>query len=78
MLEKIQQLQEIAKIYLSGKPLNPKHARRLDSALNKYLSRHARPIGHAMGLGSARGGVPWWMEEAMRKRDQALHKLARS
>jgi len=76
MLEKIQQLQEIAKIYLSGKPLNPKHARRLDSALNKYLN--VRSVDHATGLRSPRGGVPWWMEEAMRKRDHALRKLARS
>jgi len=74
MLEKIQQLQEIAKIYLSGKPLDPKHAQRLDSALNKYLSAHS--IDHAMGLRPDSGGVPWWMEEAMRKRDQALRMLA--
>jgi len=77
MLHNIQQLREIAKTCLSGKPLEPKLARWLGSSLDKYLSQHVRSIDDAMGLHTARGGVPWWMEEAMRKRDQALRKLAR-
>src|SRR5262245_47316787 len=76
MLKNIQQLREIAKICVSGKPLDPKYARWLGSVLNEYLSQHVRSIDDAMGLRSARGGVPWWMEEAMRKRDQALRRLA--
>ena len=76
MLRNIQQLREIANTCLDGKPLDQKHARWLGSVLNKYLSQHVRSIDDAMGLRSDRGGVPWWMEEAMRKRDQALRMLA--
>jgi len=78
MLQNIQQLREIAKICESGKPLDPKHAHWLGSVLNEFLNQHVRSIDVAMGLRSPRGGVPWCMEEAMRKRDQALRKLARS
>ena len=76
MLQNIQQLREIAEICQSGKPLDPKHARWLGSVLTKYLSQRVRSIEDAMGIRSPRGGVPWWMEEAMRKRDQALRMLA--
>ncbi|MDX1402445.1 MAG: hypothetical protein R3245_11020, partial [Kiloniellales bacterium] len=33
-------------------------------------------MDEALGLRAARGGVPWWLEEAIRKRDFALRQLA--
>ena len=76
MLRNIQQLREIANSCLNGKPLPPNLARWLGSSLDEYLSQRVRSIEDAMGLRSARGGVPWWMEEAIRKRDRALRMLA--
>ena len=76
MLRNIEQLREIANTCLNGKPLPPNLARWLGSSLDEYLSQRVRSIEDAMGLRSDRGGVPWWMEEAMRKRDQALRMLA--
>ena len=76
MLQNIQQLREIARSCLSGQPLRGDLARWLGSSLDQFLNQRVRSIDDAMGIRSARGGVPWWMEEAIRKRDRALRALA--
>lgn len=77
MATTIQQLNEIAERCLKGIPLDDGLARWLGTSLDQFLRRRARTIEDAMGLRFPRGGVPWWMEEAIRKRDAALRELAR-
>ncbi len=76
MLQNIEQLREIAKNCLNGQPLPADLARWLGMSLEKFLHQRARSIDDAMDIRTARGGVPWWMEEAIRKRDKALRALA--
>jgi hypothetical protein len=76
MLATIQHLREIAHRCLNGEPLKDDSARWLGTSLEQFLSQRAHTIEDAMGIRSARGGVPWWMEEAIRKRDRALRALA--
>jgi hypothetical protein len=77
MATTIQQLHEIAQCCLKGMPLDDGLARWLGTSLEQFLKHQARTIEDAMGLRFPRGGVPWWMEEAIRKRDAALRELAR-
>src|SRR5579872_1887852 len=77
MMSSIQQLHEIAQRCLRGMPLDDGLARWLGTSHDQFLKHRARTIEDAMGLRFARGGVPWWMEEAIRKRDAALRELAR-
>jgi len=77
MATTIQQLHEIAERCLSGMPLDDGLARWLGTSLDRFLKHRARTIEDAMGLRFPRGGVPWWMEDAIRKRDAALRELAR-
>ena len=77
MVTTIQQLHEIAQRCLKGMPLDESLARWLGASLDQFLKHQARTIEDAMGLRFPRGGVPWWMEEAIRRRDAALRELAR-
>lgn len=77
MFSNIQQLHEIAQRCLRGLPLDEGSARWLGTSLDNFLKQRARTIEDAMGLRFARGGVPWWMEHAIRQRDAALREIAR-
>lgn len=48
----------------------------LGRSLNEFLAHRCQTVDEALGLRFARGGVPWWREEAIRKRDAALRELA--
>ena len=76
MLQEIEYLREISRHCRSGEPLPEDLARWLGLSLEEFLTHRALSIEDAMGIRSDRGGVPWWMEEAMRKRDHALRELA--
>jgi len=77
MISTIQNLREIAQRCRYGEPLPPDLAAWLSESLSKFLS-HERPTAdEAFGLQRARGGIPWWKEDAMRRRDSALRNLAR-
>lgn len=76
MLSTIDNLREVARRCMSGEPLSDDLARWLGSSLEQFLVRRCRTIEDAFGLRSPRGGVPWWLEEAMRRRDAALRDLA--
>ena len=45
------------------------------SKLDDFLCHRCRSLEEALGLRFARGGIPWWREEATRKRDAALRAL---
>ncbi len=76
MLTTIRKLREIARRCARGEALDADLARWLGHGLEEYLVRHYRTLEDALGLKSPRGGVPWWLEEAMRQRDAALRSLA--
>jgi hypothetical protein len=69
-------LREIVGRCQSGKPLDEALARWLAFSLDRFLHRRCSSIEDAFGLRAPRGGVPWWLEEAIRIRDAALRELA--
>jgi hypothetical protein len=77
MVSTIQNLREIAQRCQYGEPLPPDLSDWLGQSLSRFLSRERQTTDEAFGLQRARGGVPWWKEEAMRRRDAALRNLAR-
>jgi hypothetical protein len=62
MFASIENLRQIMARCVDGKPLDPHHATWL--------------LEEALGLRFPRGGIPWWREEATRKRNAALRYLA--
>ena len=76
MLSTINNLREIARRCQSGQALGEDLGRWLGTSLDQFLVRRYRTIEDALGLRAPRGGVPWWLEEAMRQRDAALRSLA--
>jgi hypothetical protein len=77
MLTEIRNLQEVARCCLAGENLDPTLSNWLGESLKSYLERRADSIEGALGLSAPRGGVPWWMEAAIRERDAVLRRLAR-
>src|SRR5262245_8802972 len=77
MLTTITKLREIRQCCVCEKPLASEHMHWLAESLDAFLSHRCRSLDEAVGLKFGRGGVPWWLEEAMRKRDAALRELAR-
>ncbi|SRR5258706_1418381 len=76
MLTTIDNLREIARRCQTGEALSNDLASWLGSSLEQFLVRRHKTIEAALGLRAPRGGVPWWLEEAMRRRDAALRELA--
>ena len=76
MLSTINNLREIARRCQAGEALDDSLARWLGSSLEQFLVRRYRTIEDALGIRAPRGGIPWWLEEAMRQRDAALRNLA--
>ena len=76
MLSAINNLREIARCCQAGETLDANLASWLGSSLEQFLVRRYRTIEDALGLRAARGGVPWWLEDAMRQRDASLRRLA--
>ncbi len=78
MLANIDTLREICRRCRTHQGLNTTQARWLGEALTAFLEHRSPSLDDAMGLSYPRGGVPWWMEEAIRKRNAALRNLAHS
>ena len=76
MLMTIERLREISAQCLSGETLDAGHARWLGERLDSFLACRHRSIEEAFGLRFAQGGVPWWKEERIRRRDAHLRSLA--
>ncbi len=77
MLQEIRRLRRIAWCCQNGVPLEPKLASWLGESLDCFLSRNASTVDAALGLRSAKGGIPWWREDAIRIRDDALRAYAK-
>jgi hypothetical protein len=72
----IDNLREVARHCSAGEPLPAGLSTWLGKSLDEFLSHRRRSIEDALGLVWPRGGVPWWLEDAMRKRDAALREMA--
>ena len=76
MMKSIHELREIARRWRLGLPLDSDQARWLARSLDDFLQHRSRTIEDALGIRTSRGGMPWWREEATRKRDELLRLLA--
>lgn len=72
----IDALREVSRRCLADQPLGVELASWLGTSLQEFLCRRHSSVDAALGLRFARGGVPWWQEESMRIRDEALRVLA--
>lgn len=74
----IERLRTVRDHCLSGEPLDEDIAAWLGSRLDQFLCRDFTSFEEAFGLQGAKGGIPWWKEEQIRRRDAALRALART
>jgi hypothetical protein len=77
MASTIDDLREIARQCQEGKALDTDLAHWLGVSLERFLRRQCQSIEQALGLKGERGGMPWWLEEAVRQRDTILRDMAR-
>ncbi len=76
MFARIETLRDITRRCLAGEPLTAEESRWLGASLASFLEHRCHSVDDALGLRFPQGGVPWWREEAIRKRDAALRELA--
>ena len=72
----IERLRQVSDLCQEGKPLDEHLAAWFGNCLKDFLERKTESFEEAFGLPSCRGGVPWWKEDRMRRRDRALRMLA--
>lgn len=72
----VEKLREISRRCQSGEAIDTNLSQWLGRALAAFLEQNTDSLEEAMGLRYGRGGMPWWREEATRKRDAALRKVA--
>ena len=73
----IERLREVSHLCQRGEPLDDELAVWFGNCLRQFLERGATTFEEAFGLPACRGGMPWWKEERVRRRDAALRALAR-
>ena len=74
----IDRLRDLSTHCRRGEPLPPDLAGWLAAGIERFLGREAKDLDGALGLIQAQGGIPWWREDAIRRRDQALRRLWQS
>ena len=77
MLMAIERLRQVSDLCQEGKPMDENLANWFGGCLGDFLERRTESFEEAFGLPSCRGGVPWWKEERMHRRDRALRAMAR-
>ncbi len=76
MFTTISALRDIARRCLAAEPLTSEQLQLLGVSLARFIEHDCQSIEDALGLRFPRGGIPWWREEAIRKRNAALRDLA--
>jgi len=77
MLTAINNLREVQQRCTNREPLNPELADWLAQSLQDFLTHRCNSVDMAFGLSAPQGGVPWWLEEGIRKRNAAIQELAK-
>lgn len=72
----IERLRQILECCTAGNQLDTGDARWFAAGVDRFLSRECASLDDAFMLRRQRGGVPWWMEDAIQNRDNALRRLA--
>jgi len=72
----IDRLRDVSSFCRRGAALPPDLAGWLAAGIERFLGREARDLDGALGLIQAQGGIPWWREDAIRRRDAALRRLS--
>jgi hypothetical protein len=72
----VARLREFVRVTRDGEPLDRLLQTWMSDCIDMTLRRQYRTFDDAFGLRGPRGGVPWWLEEAIRRRDHALRELA--
>ena len=75
MLNSINNLRLVAEFCRTGQRLPEDVADWLAESLQAFLNNRSRSLNEAFGLVNGRGGVPWHIEEGIRRRDAALREL---
>ena len=75
MTTTVEKLKDISRRLLTNRPLDEATSRWLGTAFDQFLRRDCRSLDEALGLRFSRGGVPWWLEDAIRTRDMAIRAL---
>jgi hypothetical protein len=76
MLQEVRSLREIVRRCRTGEPFDAELSRWLATSLQNFLDHRCSTTDDAFGLHAPKGGVPWWLEEAMRERNASLRQLA--
>lgn len=76
-LSSIENLHAIHSSCVRNAPLAPNLRAWLADSLGRYLAHDCENLNSAFGVLHGRGGVPWWREAAIRKRDAALRALSK-
>ena len=76
MLREIEALETILGCCREGMPLPIDLQEWLGNALGSFLNHDCGNLDEAFGLAQDHGGVPWWMERAIRQRDAELRRLS--
>jgi len=74
--ELLRSIREIANRCLASEPLDDAQSRLVGAAFQEYIDHRFKTMDEALGLTFPRGGVPWWLEEAIETRNSALQELA--
>ena len=76
MIATIDRLKTISGCCLAGQMLDDEDARWLGTSLQRFLTHQTTSVADALNLNFPKGGVPWWQEFAIRKRNTAICELA--
>lgn len=77
MMSAINNLREVQQRCVDRRPLTPELSDWLARSLQDFLDHRCTSVDVAFGLSAPQGGVPWWLEEGIRKRNRAIQDLAR-
>ena len=72
----VARLREFVRVTRDGASLDRSLQTWMSNCIDMTLQRQCRTFDDAFGLRGPRGGIPWWLEEAVRLRDHALRGLA--
>ena len=76
MLANVEALYAVHRCCTSERPLPVELRDWLAESIGRYLEHDCDNLNEAFGVIQGHGGVPWWLERAIRVRDSALRALA--